>query len=401
MSILHQHPKQVNPDQQPGGPRQGTLPLLSLPPPRSPRRAHSPGGTKAALSWLDNCPGPPGPQGTAPDPPDDQSLPPLSPSPPSNLWGPNRQKPPPERSGGGSSLGNVCITDEDPWPSPYLDPPSRQRGQVLRRVSRYPGGLVAQHFQGPGGTPPGGLRGLIYGFSLASRRRLRHRQMQIDWPLYDPSWVTLTYHQRWGDPSMWKRDLKVLNQRLLYTFSASLVGLVWRLEFQRRGAPHFHLVLLWKKRKRPPNAALHTWLRRAWAMIIGTQDDQAALLHGVNVKAVSPASGGLGRLLGYLVNEMGKVSQNVRVDQATGEVLPTGRMWGIAGPVPLVAAVVTHLSPQAWADFIARINRQGQAISSRYLSAISLEWPGFTVMGSPLEVGPLIYGLPDIGETPL
>ncbi|MBA7539657.1 hypothetical protein ES705_31937 [subsurface metagenome] len=264
----------------------------------------------------------------------------------------------------------------------------------MNQVSLLPGGVIAQGFRGPGGAPPDVLRGQIYRFTKASRRRLRHKIMQIDWDLYHPSYAVHTYHKRWGDPWMWKADRKALDKRLFRAFPDSLEGIVWRLEFQRRSAPHFNLILLWKKHRRPQNQALQVWLTRAWSQIIGTENDQAALLHGVKVRPVDHAPPELGRTLGYLVNDMTKLSQDVRVDQTTGELLPTGRMWGIVGGVPLVAAILARLSPEAWAAFIARVNDRGDHVGSWYLSAISLQWPGFTIMGSMLEIAPLFYDPP-------
>lgn len=89
----------------------------------------------------------------------------------------------------------------------------------------------------------GGARGKCSGFSAASRRRLM--QLMCMWNLDEVhlSFVTLTYPGAYAsDWTVWKRDLDVF-LRWLKRNVTSAVGCVWRVEFQKRGAPHFHLLL--------------------------------------------------------------------------------------------------------------------------------------------------------------
>ncbi len=89
----------------------------------------------------------------------------------------------------------------------------------------------------------GGTRGKVTDFSKASRRRLLRLLNSVDResaPL--PYFVTLTYHRTWPHSHEGrKRHLDAFRKRLerkLGRFSS-----VWRLEFQKRGAPHYHLLL--------------------------------------------------------------------------------------------------------------------------------------------------------------
>ena len=97
--------------------------------------------------------------------------------------------------------------------------------------------------RGPGRRGGGGLRGEITEFSKASRRRLMQLLNSInreEAPL--PYFVTLTYHETWPkDRQGRKAHMDAFQKRLeraLGKFAA-----VWRLEFQKRGAPHYHLLI--------------------------------------------------------------------------------------------------------------------------------------------------------------
>lgn len=88
----------------------------------------------------------------------------------------------------------------------------------------------------------GGLRGAVSGFSEASRRRLLYtvRGVRLDAEL--PLFITLTYPNSFPDASSSKRHLKMFFQRFNRSFPAH--GSIWKLEPQKRGAPHYH-ILTW------------------------------------------------------------------------------------------------------------------------------------------------------------
>ena len=93
----------------------------------------------------------------------------------------------------------------------------------------------------PGG---GGRRGEIREFSKASRRRLMKLINTINrGKIQKPYFVTLTYPSTWPTSARtWKAHLRALRERIKRKYGK--VPAIWRLEFQKRGAPHFHL-LLW------------------------------------------------------------------------------------------------------------------------------------------------------------
>jgi len=87
----------------------------------------------------------------------------------------------------------------------------------------------------------GGIRNRIQGFTRRSRHGLMRTINRIDTAQVGPmGFVTLTYHSNWKERDV-KRDLDLYFKRLRRRFPG--LSYVWRLEHQRRGAPHFHVLL--------------------------------------------------------------------------------------------------------------------------------------------------------------
>lgn len=121
------------------------------------------------------------------------------------------------------------------------------------------------HGKGPSTAAP--PRGAVRGFSAASRRRLIRWVASVDTSAHGPgTFVTLTMPGSWRPgcdrPRDWKRHLDVWLHRLKRAFPQCW-GL-WRLEPQKRGAPHYHL-LLWGM---PAGSA--DWVARSWWEVVGS-----------------------------------------------------------------------------------------------------------------------------------
>lgn len=113
----------------------------------------------------------------------------------------------------------------------------------------------------------GGVRKECMGFSEGSRRRLMQRMAM--WNLNDLHlyFVTMTYPGIYAqDWHIWKRDIDTMIKAIGRKYDCA-VGCLWRIEFQKRGAPHFHMILATTKECK--NIAL---LRReiaiTWADIV-------------------------------------------------------------------------------------------------------------------------------------
>ncbi len=121
-------------------------------------------------------------------------------------------------------------------------------------------------------APEGGLRAQIQGFSDDSRRRLLRTIARVrrDAPL--PMFVTLTWPEAFPSARDAKRFLDRFLKRLRREFPG--VGLIWKLEPQQRGAPHFHM-LVWGVALDP----LRAFVPGAWFAIAGGGDVKHLLWH--------------------------------------------------------------------------------------------------------------------------
>jgi len=98
------------------------------------------------------------------------------------------------------------------------------------------------------------------------------------------------------------------------------IVLIWRLEFQERGAPHFHLLVFNVER------IDILWLSRAWFEVVGSGDIRH-LKAGTQVQQVKSWRGVLYYVGKYLA-------------KAAGVSFATGRVWGVIGGLPVVLVVI-------------------------------------------------------------
>lgn len=105
----------------------------------------------------------------------------------------------------------------------------------------------------------GGKRGKIGGFSRGSRLRLTERLQSIDWSAQEVRFLTLTYHTA-PAPEVVQGHLQAFRKRIERRWGKQ--GEVWRMELQKRGACHWHLLLWgcfipWE------------WVSQAWSEVVG------------------------------------------------------------------------------------------------------------------------------------
>jgi len=197
------------------------------------------------------------------------------------------------------------------------------------------GALVVayRHLPRPVAMPRGHKRGKVTEFSDRSRRRLALLLHRLS-----PAWgvfITLTV----ADASLSPQQVKAsaLRRVIDWLMGLGFEAVVWKQEFQRRGAVHYHLLgLCW--RKRPP------WIKKK---------DLAAKwgLGFVDVSFVDK-----GRVVTYVTKYVRKPASGSVVDSthtdisddAAGAVEASsgaspGRFWGIRGRENLVWAKVVLL----------------------------------------------------------
>lgn len=233
-------------------------------------------------------------------------------------------------------------------------------------VAVYPGGLVLKAATtGSGGRRGGGARGRIVSFSQQSRRRLMRLMMRIDWEAIAGRayFVTLTYPEHYPDDGrVWKKNLRAFLRRLE---RRGLQGAVWRLEFQERGAPHFHLLLIFSDRV--DLCWLREYVSGAWYEVVGSGDEKH-LAAGTNCQRVRVGRGLMSYIAKYLAKEL--------VDGAT-----VGRRWGVVGELPAATYAVFSLDYRGWVEFCRRVRRWGEV--SRYLRSLTVKRRGCCLFVAP------------------
>lgn len=128
-----------------------------------------------------------------------------------------------------------------------------------------------------------------------------------------PLFCCLTYPAEFPlEASTFKRHLDSFGKRFLRQFPAG--SFVWKLEFQKRGAAHFHLIVYGVSLDE-----MRKWLALAWYETVGSQD-AGHLLAGVRSERLNSRRAVMSYLGGYVS----------KADQTRpGECF--GRYWGIVG----------------------------------------------------------------------
>jgi hypothetical protein len=160
-------------------------------------------------------------------------------------------------------------------------------------------------------------RGDIMEISRDSLRRLAFVANNADCNFR--SMMTLTYPSEFPmNGKEVKRHLDVFLKRLRRHCPGVLY--LWFLEFQLRGAPHFHVLLNIGLPENPRDRQLeYKWLSRTWYKIVGSQDEYHRLA-GTRLEGLRSADGGRH----YAVKYAGKTYQKI-IPEGFRDV---GRFWG-------------------------------------------------------------------------
>lgn len=170
-----------------------------------------------------------------------------------------------------------------------------------------------------GRTPKGGKRGTVTSFSPAARLRLMRKlsRLRADKAVF----MTLTYPERYPSPKIAKQHLRAFLERFRRRWPKA--SAVWRIEPQKRGAPHFHLI--WYNLPYVHIATVRLW----WAATIQEYMDGETLQ--VNMKMCWNS-----RMVGrYISKYVAKVTD---ADYSAydggcflddGAYLHVGRWWGL------------------------------------------------------------------------
>lgn len=167
----------------------------------------------------------------------------------------------------------------------------------------------------------GGLRGRIRDFSKASRRNLLRTTARVQRGVL-PLFLTLTYPGSFSSsPHQWKRDLSTWVKRLHRRYPDA--GLIWRLEPQKRLAPHYHL-LIWGISEHL--RSFRAWVSESWYEVVGSEDIRH-LQAGTRVEHIRSGRG----VMFYAGKYLAKLPERVSPDGPDWSA-GVGRWWGVRYP---------------------------------------------------------------------
>lgn len=194
----------------------------------------------------------------------------------------------------------------------------------------------------------------IVGWSRKSRTNMRKTIGNIDWseelsPERAPAMVTLTYPGDWlacaPDGKTSKRHLKQFKKAYKRAWGHKIAGF-WKLEFHRRGAPHYHIFMVCPRGRSKkatevnghwiaPHLPWKMWLSLTWASCINPPDPeeyQRSIRAGTGVDYAKGLKGRDPRRISeYFVKEAGasaKAYQNIVPPEWQEPGKGPGRFWG-------------------------------------------------------------------------
>lgn len=184
-------------------------------------------------------------------------------------------------------------------------------------------------------------RGKVTSFTRRSRSRMLRHFSQIDRDVLSSSLlVTLTYPRSFPtDACTYRRHFHSFSKRLLRAFPSA--SATWKLEFQSRGAAHYHLIV-----SGVPFIA-KGWLSRAWYAVVGS-DDIRHLHAGTQIERCDSHR----KALAYAAKYVAKISVGPSANHE-------GRFWGVVGRSNL------HKSVLQWP-----LERSGHARLARVIRAL-------------------------------
>lgn len=168
----------------------------------------------------------------------------------------------------------------------------------------------------------GGKRGVVFGVSAAGQRNMKRTIASLDKSI-KPLFVTFTYPAEYPLAyTEWKRHLDVFAKRFARKFSDGAI--IWRLEPQKRGAPHYHM-FVYGVEYTPEN---RSWFANVWYQIVGSGDEKH-LRRGTDFQKLESFRGVKSYISKYIGKRQSPTNQEVDDQGERIDWNLVGRWWGI------------------------------------------------------------------------
>lgn len=222
--------------------------------------------------------------------------------------------------------------------------------------------------------------GVITEWSRKSRSAMCRTFAEQDYsPLVEsgrvPAMVTLTYPGDWEvvapDGSSVKRHMVLWRKRFQREYSEP-ARYIWKLEFQRRGAPHIHLWMAPPMSPGRSGRGFAQWLSDTWAQVVDHPDPEQKSRHRLAGTAIDVRNGLKAcdpkRLAIYFTKHS---SPNIDGDKEYQHIVPElwrqpgkgpGRFWGVYGLKKAIAVVEVAQGAYVAARRIVRRWSRSQAV---------------------------------------
>lgn len=218
----------------------------------------------------------------------------------------------------------------------------------------------------------------VTSWSAKSRARMVKVLGQLDYaPLFDgggvPAMLTLTYPGEWEsvapNAAAATKHVRAFAERFQRHYGKRLVG-VWKREFQRRGAPHYHILMV------PPapvdGESFRAWASRNWAAVVAHPDPEQRRRHERAGTGLDYAEGMRAKdpkRLAVYFSKHGSYADKEYQNEAPAlwvESGSVGRYWGVWGLDKAIAEVeVTRDQADATARVLRRWARANGYVAPR------------------------------------
>jgi len=242
------------------------------------------------------------------------------------------------------------------------------------------------------GSDQPGTGGVITEWSRKSRSSMCRTFAELDYsPLVEcgrvPAMVTLTYPGDWEavatDGASVKRHMVLWRKRFQREYGEA-ARYIWKLEFQRRGAPHIHLWMAPPISPGRSGRGFAQWLSESWAQVVDHPDAEQRSRHLLAGTAIDVRNGLKAcdpkRLAIYFTKHS---SPNLHGDKEYQHIVPEqwrqpgrgpGRFWGVYGLKKAIAVVEVAKGEYLAARRIVRRWSRSQTVygdsSSRFPTAV-------------------------------